>query len=164
MSCIGFIELSDNYKESSGVFRHRIKWIPPKEDGFIVQYVELEDPLRIIHNYTKPYYEAWIVEKGKTKYEDYDDEFNNDGDGTFRLEMIDVVQERLKKTGEKNSVICYKCRVYWVPKGTPSYDEVDKWEPLKENMSADLPCSFDFSYLGEIDLKREYRVRIELQQ
>lgn len=116
-----------------GLFTHQIKWIPPENSGFIVQYVELDDPLHIIKNYEKPYYEAWKVEKGKVLHEgtgsdEYDDCFSNEGDYQITRQFaIDTVQTNMKKNKVAEAFISYNCLIYWVEEGSNAYNEVGEW-------------------------------------
>ena len=110
--------------DERGSFFHQIKWIPPKESGFILQYVEVDDPNNLLPNYEKPYYEAWKVIDGKTEYENYDDSFSNGGEPDFKEYTIPGVQKKLK---DDSNYIEFSAKVYWIGIDDPVYKEIEQW-------------------------------------
>lgn len=128
------IECDNERKDAN--YRLRIKWNVQAiagyqaAEGFIVQQVTLLDEAGIIQNYSGPYYEAWKVTKGKTKNNDYDDNFEN-GLGCF----TEIVTEN--SIGKKGKIE-YQTKVYWIDKSSSIHDEVQKWTPTV-SMANELP-------------------------
>lgn len=118
-------------------YSQKIKWNVEKiagykdATGFIVQRVELNDEIGIIHNYNGPYFEAWDVSDGHTKYDDFDDNFQN-GMGC----VTDIVMEN--SIGLKGKIE-YHAQVYWVDKHSRIYDDVKQWKPTV-SMADELPA------------------------
>lgn len=125
-----------NMVDVNGSFTHQIKWNAPADSGFIVQYVEVIDPLKTIRNYTKPYYEAWKVENGTVIHEgngdeQYDDSFTNEQNGSYLIckqFAIDAVQNAMKKEKVSTMSISYNCKVFWVDKDDCAYSIINNWE------------------------------------
>jgi hypothetical protein len=46
-----------NEHDPGGTYIHHIKRNPTEDSGFIVQYVDVEDPCNILSGYTRPYAE-----------------------------------------------------------------------------------------------------------
>lgn len=117
-------------------YSQKIKWNVEKiagyksANGFIVQRVELNDETGIIHNYDGPYFEAWSVNDGHTKYDDYDDDFQN-GMGC----VTNIVTENSKGLKGK---IEYYAKVYWVDRNSTIYNNVTQWKPTV-SMANELP-------------------------
>ena len=161
--------------DKEGRYTQQIKWIPPQESGFIVQYVEVEDSLSTINNYEKPYYEAWKVEDGTVIHEgsgptEYDDSFSNDGNGEYQICIQfakDAIQNAMKRTDVKSMSIFYNCCVYWVEIGSETYKIIDQWKRGDESgitMARQLRASYD-NPGGLVDgTPRTFRADFELNE
>lgn len=139
--------------DPQGTYTQQIVWVPPKGSGFIVQRVELSDPLKLLSGYSKPYYEAWKVEDGVVLHEgegpvSYDDSFSNcwDGESIGPQIAIDSTQRKLRDKNAEQGKIVYNCLVFWVPRGSLAFDEVAKWpraDKIGITMAGKLRASYD---------------------
>ena len=151
-----------------GRYTHQIKWEPPKKSGFIVQYIELEDPIKMTITYNGPYYEAWKVEDGLIVHDtegpkNYDDSFSNEEGGVFQLTKqlaIDGTQYSMKKAGVDNTYVKFICTVYWVDKDSATYAIIDKWKRGYEEGGVQMAHNLRSSYNNpgglECGINREY--------
>ena len=137
-----------------GTFTHQIIWEPPHSNGFIVQYVAVEDEYGLIGNYSSPYYEAWKVKDGIVVHEgagsdEYDDSFSNEFDGEFipiSKSVQSNVQQKMREVGTGEAFVHFDCLVYWVEEGTAGADEISKWKQGKEigvSMAGTLRASLE---------------------
>ena len=131
-------EVLKDEKSERGYYTRLIKWKPPIRSGYIVQYVEIIDPLHIIPNYERPYYEAWKVKDGKTQYAIYDDEFSNEEAGLLRDDAINQIQQKIDSAG----FIEYKTKSIWVDIENPVYNQIAKWKS-GISMARDLPSTYE---------------------
>ena len=146
--------------DQRGSFTHLVKWNPPARTGYILQYVEVIDPMHFLGNYEKPYYEAWKITDGKTVNDDFDDCFSNDGRGFFKDYAIDEVQRKLS---DATGFVEYRTKVYWIDAGDQAYYEIENWgSPV--SMASELPSSYKApGALPTPDLERTYRVEFVKQ-
>ena len=114
------IKVVKNDYDPNGTYTHQILWELDKcISGFIVQRVEIEDPLHIIDNYECPYYEAWDVKDGNIIYDgkrisrSFDDEFSNEQGGIIRYSIQEHVQQLMTEKQCDESYIAYRCKVYF---------------------------------------------------
>ena len=134
-----------------GSFTCQIVWLPPAGDGFIVQHVSVDDPMRLLPNYDRPYFEAWKVLDGEVIHEGcgsnkYDDSFTNCWDGMRRQSVGDNNADKIKEEGLRYSHVSFNCRVFWVERGSEAYETVDSWKLGKEigiTMAGNLRASYD---------------------
>jgi len=134
-----------------GSFTCQIVWLPPAGNGFIVQYVSVDDPTHLLRNYKKPYYEAWKVQDGKVIHEgsgtdEYDDSFTNCSDGLTRSGEALNSAEKIKAAGLQYSHVAFNCKVFWVEADSEAYNSVNSWKPGKEigiTMAGTLRASYD---------------------
>lgn len=151
-----------------GSFTWSIKWILPKTSGFIVQRVEIDDPMNLLEgSYDRPYYEAWIVVDGVVIHEDegpeyYDDSFSNCGDGFFMNIVAENNAKKIKTVGVQKTYVSYNCRVFWVESGTVAYRTVEQWKPADQigiKMAGKLRASYDAAF--ELDEGKERKFTAE---
>lgn len=165
---IGFDIVKSDYNPL-GAFTRHIKWKTDKNrNGYIVQRVDIDDPLSILANYNKPFFEAWRVIDGYVSYDDgidmgYDDEFSNDANGLFTEEAIENVQTKVKESGYTSYDIRIHTLVYWVDVTESAFQVVMKWKPIIGGMSNSLPASYDEIELGIAEKERiiEYHFIVE---
>lgn len=165
-------------RDFRGAYTYQIKWNPPVDSGYIVQKVDVEDPVQLLSGFTQPYYEAWKVDNGKVVYdasdpEDnddslyYDDSFSNCCNGWDHAVKIAIETAR-RKMEEKQIQCCYvkyHCRVFWIQDGTIGADEIKRWKTGEEEgicMAGKLKASYN----APKDLcngeKREFEVNFKL--
>lgn len=149
-------DIVDDFKDERGAYTHRVKWNPPAGTGFILQYVEVEDPLKLLSNYDGPYYEAWNVTDGKTDYEGFDDSFSNDGDGLLSDIAIGSVQRKLTKD---TGYIEYRTKIYWISIDDPVYKEIEQWDH-EVSMANELRSSYK-APVGPIVQDNEHPFRVD---
>ena len=116
-----------------GLYTHHINWNPPKGSGFIVQRVEVDDPVGLISGYERPYYEAWRVEDGivlDEGLEGTDDSFSNCCDGIF--DVTEDVQDKMKENCVDHTYVAYNCLVYWAEDDSEAAAEISKWKRANE--------------------------------
>ncbi len=158
--------------DSLGRYTHQIKWIPPQKSGYIVQYVELEDPIGLIRIYEKPYYEAWRVKDGKVIHEvkgpeKYDDSFSNENNGEFQINRqlaIDGTQNWMRKAKVTKTYVTYKCKVFWVDEGSDSYKNVNQWKRGVVRMALNLRSSYEAPGVLCDGIDRVYTAPFQLQE
>ena len=134
-----------------GSFTCQVVWLPPAGNGFIVQYVSVDDPLRLLPNYDCPYFEAWKVQNGKVIHEgrgsdEYDDSFSNCADGFNRLNVGEKNADKIKAAGLQYSHVTFNCKVFWVEEDSEPYDTVSNWKRANEigiTMAGALRASYD---------------------
>ena len=135
-----------------GTFTHQIKWVPPTTSGFIVQYVNVEDPFQLLSGYGQPYYEVWRVENGKItndapRPEEYDDSFSNcwDDEWPGTQIAIETAERQMERAGTDHSYVAYHCRVFWIQAGTDGAAEIENWKTGEEQgirMAGKLKASY----------------------
>ena len=139
-----------------GSFTHQINWVPPTASRFIVQYVSVDDPLHLLPNYVKPYYEAWRVEDGKVVYDmksadKYDDSFTNCLDGFICKSVAEDNREKIIAAGVDGTYVEYDCLVYWIDEEDAA--DVKNWKTgdiERITMAGKLKASWNPpSHLGE---------------
>ena len=161
-----------NEHDPRGTYTHQIKWNPPASSGFIVQYVDVEDPCNILSGYTLPYYEAWRVDEGKVVNEvpgpnDYDDSFSNCWDGEWPATeiAIETAERQMKKAGTNDCFIAYHCVIFWIPANTADYEEVNMWN-TGEDAGIRMAGKLKASYVAPKNLtrgqRREFRADFRL--
>lgn len=158
------IKVVKNDYDPNGTYTHQILWELDKcISGFIVQRVEIEDPLHIIDNYECPYYEAWDVKDGNIIYDgkrisrSFDDEFSNEQGGIIRYSIQEHVQQLMTEKQCDESYIAYRCKVYFAEEGSALYRIVSAWETGKVSMAGNmLRSSKNLGVnLGKEEFKRE---------
>ena len=141
----------EDNSRTDGVYRLAIKWNVPTiskgESGYVVQKITVTDTIKLIGNYSGPYYEAWKVSDGKNLPGDYDDHFQPGGYDDFWNALISDMTEG------KSGIIQYDAEVYWISDKFPLHNQIAAWKEEEVSMAGELPAimAADFHELDNVE-------------